>query len=296
MWHLNSEIIHYLPDWFRQILEYQEICKTEGEQFDALAEAIHQVADNFFFQTMDAGAVALWEQLFGIVPNPWTETLDFRRARLLNRVSLQPPFTLGFLYQKLDELIGQGKWQVWVDYPNYTLYIASSAVDQAYATEVSYTVGRIKPAHIVYINRPYLRQGLALDESVSLAELIWQYRLGAWGLGLQPFALTEEKGVVTVAAEYSIQQELLTKTAAAVMEMVAAARVNGSILISDLDKTVEGNTAVVAYTVTPEQAAIVTQLELLDGENQVLTTSPVYVPMSETAVFTHHIPVEEATV
>lgn len=292
MWQLDTDLLRYLPPWFRRILDFQEICKTESAQMEALAAAINAVADNFFFQTMDEGAVSTWEKIFGIVPNPQTETLDFRRQRVLNRVSMQPPFTLGFLYQKLDQIIGKGKYEIHVDYPNYTLYILSSAENQSYATEVSYTVGRIKPAHIVFINQPFVANKLTLGETVALSALVWQYRLGSWGLGLTPFVLTEDKEVVVVPSNYSVQQELLEDTAKAIPPNVTSARINGSIVISSLDRTTVGNVAQVQYTVTAEQTTLVTQIELLDSDGNVLTTSPVYVPVTEPAIFTHKIQVD----
>lgn len=292
MWQLDTDLLRYLPPWFRRILDFQEICKAESAQMEALAAAINAVADNFFFQTMDEGAVSMWEKIFGIVPNPQTETLDFRRERVLNRVSMQPPFTLGFLYQKLDQIIGKGKYEIHVDYPNYTLYILSSAENQSYATEVSYTVGRIKPAHIVFINQPFVGNQIALGETVALSALVWQYRLGSWGLGLTPFVLTEDKEVVVVPSNYSVQQELLEDTAKAIPPNVASARINGSIVISSLDRTTVGNVAQVQYTVTAEQTSLVTQIELLDSDGNVLTTSPVYVPVTEPAIFTHKIQVD----
>ena len=292
MWQLDTDLLRYLPPWFRRILDFQEICKTESAQMEALAAAIHAVADNFFFQTMDAGAVAMWETIFGIVPNPQMETLDFRRQRVLNRVSMQPPFTLGFLYQKLDQIIGKGKYEIHVDYPNYTLYILSSAENQSYATEVSYTVGRIKPAHIVFINQPFVGSQIALGETVALSALVWQYRLGSWGLGLTPFVLTEDQEVVVVPANLSIQNELLKDTAAGILPNVASVRINGNIAISSLEKSAVENVAQVQYTVTAEQTQLVTQIELLDGEGNVLTASPVYVPVTEPAIFTHKIQVD----
>ena len=105
----------------------------------------------------------MWEQVFRIVPNPQVESLAFRRTRVLNRISTRPPYTLGFLYQKLDELIGPGEWKVTVDYPNYTLYIESAAQNQNYATELAFTINRIKPAHIVWVNAPFVRTGLLLS-------------------------------------------------------------------------------------------------------------------------------------
>lgn len=291
---LNSNLYNYLPNWFREILDYQEICNTESERFEALADEINAVADNYFFQSMNAGAVSMWENIFNIIPNPSVETLEFRRFRVLNRISTKPPFTLGFLYQKLDELIGKGKWSVTVDYPNYTLYIESSSENQQYFTEVLYTINKIKPAHIVFINKPLTISSLTLDESVELTELTWNYRLGSWGLGLHPFVTSETKEVVVVPAADSIQTALLNSTASCVINTVLSARVNGNIVITALTKETQGNTAVIQYTVTEAQAASVTLLELIDSSENVLTISPVYVPISGQAVFTHKIPVKEA--
>ena len=220
--------------------------------------------------------------------------MEFRRFRVLNRISTKPPFTLGFLYQKLDELIGKGKWSVTVDYPNYTLYIESSSENQQYFTEVLYTINKIKPAHIVFVNKPLTITGLMLDESVELTDLTWNYKLGAWGLGLHPFVTSETKEVVVVPAADSIQAVLLNSTAASVIKTVSSARVNGNIVITALTKEAQENTAVIQYTVTEAQADSVTLLELLDSSGNVLTTSPVYVPISGQAVFTHKIPVKEA--
>ena len=243
MLELNPNIIEYLPTWFRNIMDYQALCTTESQQMETLAQAIQTVADNFYFQTMNENAVQMWEQIFSIVPNPQTETLAFRQQRLINRIQMQPPFTLQFLYNKLDQLIGPGKYEINIDYPNYTLYILSSAENQAYETEVSYTIGRIKPAHIVYINKPYTADSVNLTESVSLSELVWNYKLGTWGLGLSPFTSTQEKEVIVVPSVYSIQNELLNDTATAVSDNVASAQINGTIPISAIDKSTSGNVA-----------------------------------------------------
>ena len=92
-----------------------------------------------------------------------------------------------FLIKK-DELIGPGLWEVHVDYPNYTLYIESSAQNQNYATEVAFTINRIKPAHIVYVNTPFIRSGLLLSEQIERLIRTYNYKLGSWALGALPFA------------------------------------------------------------------------------------------------------------
>ena len=290
---LDTDLLALLPPWYREVLDYQELCRTETAQFETLADEIIGVADNFFFQTMDEGAVSMWEQVFQIVPNPSTESLDFRRARVLNRITTRPPYTLGFLYQKLDELIGPGEWTVTVDYPNYTLYIESAAQNQNYATELAFTINRIKPAHIVWINSPFVRTGLLLSETISSAQRTYNYKLGSWELGLLPFATDGPEGVIKMPETPSIRQALLTGVANFVSGDVASARVNGTIPIADLAKSVEGAELTVTYTVLPSQTTEITALELMDGEGNVRTSSTVYIPVTTNVVMKHIIPVAE---
>ena len=293
---LDTDMLELLPPWYREILDYQQICQTEQQLLEALAQEITAIADNFFFQTMDAGSVSQWEQILGITPNLTTETLAFRQARLINRLSIRPPYTIWFLYQKLDELIGPGQWTVNVDYPNYTLYIESSAENQQYATEVAYTINTIKPAHIVFVNTPYVQTGLLLSETIELYQRNWNYNLGGWGLGVLPFASDVSKGVIKMPTTPSIQQALLTGTASFVSGDIASARINGTVVISELEKTISGSTLTVTYTVPQNQVSDVTLAELLDADGNVLTSSTVYVPVESNTVMKHVIPVSEGVV
>lgn len=290
---MDQPLFESLPYWFRDIPELQQITDTEQQAFEAALREMTAIGENFFFQTMDASAVEMWEEVLGIIPNPSTETLEFRRARVLNRVSTRPPYTLGFLYQKLDELIGPGQWEVTVDYPAYTLYIDSSAINQQWATEVAITIGRIKPCHIVYRSRPYTTDKLLLNEQIDLSRFRLNYRLGAWLLGSLPFGQEESLGVIKLPTQRSIQPQLLDDTAKSIEGMVAAARINGAVKITELTKAATGNALTVTFTVDQTQADAVSQVELLDAADQVLTASAVYVPITEQAIFRHTINVQE---
>lgn len=293
---LDTELCKQLPPWYREVLDYQQICQTETAQFEALAQEITGVAENFFFQTMGLDGIEMWEQIFHIVPNPQTEDVDFRRYRVLNRITTKPPYTLGFLYQKLDELIGPGLWEVTVDYPNYTLYIESSAQNQNYAQEVAFTINRIKPAHIVYVNTPFIQSGILLSEQIERLNRVYNYKLGLWALGQLPFATDQDNEVVKLPETPSIQQTLLTGVANFVSGDVASARINGTISITSLSKSVENNILTITYTVANSQTSEITSVELLDAEGNVLTSSTVYVPVGDTIVMKHTIPVSEGVV
>lgn len=286
-----------LPPWYREVLDYQQMCQTIGAQFALLAEEINRVADNFFLQTMDLETVQMWEGIFRIVANPATESLQFRRDRIINRISMRPPFTLRFLYQKLDELIGPGLWNVTVDYPNYALYIESNVDGQGYSQELIYTINHIKPAHITFINSPVAMSGVVLSERVSEISYTWNYVLnGQWLLGQEPFADEEEVQVIKLPQTPSIQSALLTGIADFVSGDVAAAQLNGSIMVENINKSVSGSTLTITYQVTQAMTTEITQVELLAADGTVLTSMSAYVPVTETAVIKHVIPVQEGIV
>lgn len=290
---IDSALLPLLPPFYREVLDYQEICSTEESELSLLAAAINNVANNFQFQAMDVETVSMWEQVFKIIPSPTTETLDFRRARIINRISTRPPFTLNFLKKKLDELIGVDAWTISVDYPNYTFYVESSAENQQYESEVSFTIGKIKPAHMVYVNRPYVVSGMLLSEQIDVAQRVFNYRLGSWGLGVDPFATEQSQGVIKLPSTPSIQPALLTGTANFVSSDIAKARINGAIVISDIAKSVLNSTLTVTYTLTAAQTNEITLVELLDADDTVLTASSVYVPVTQSTIMKHTIPVSE---
>ena len=74
---------------------------------------------------------------------------------------------------------------------------------------------------------------------------------------------------------------------------IASARINGSVVISDLNKSVSGSTLTVTYSVSQESASEINLLELLDADGNVLTSSTVYVPVGASTILKHIIPVAE---
>ena len=292
----ETDICQYWPPWFREILDFQALCRTEGEELRVMAMFMERVHQNFFVQTMDEETAAGWEAIFRIVPNPVTETLAFRRDRILNRLSMHPPFTLTFLYQRLDALFGPGNWEVEVDYPNYTLYIEAAVEDQQYFSEMSVTMDIIKPCHIVYISRPRVAASFLVSESIMRTVGDYNYILGGWALGQLPFFSGQEEEVGQMASQPSIQQAFLDQAAGFVADDIKSVRINGEILITALSRSTVGNVASVGYRVLREQTEEVSRIELLDKAGTVLTTSAVYVPVAEeTVAFRHAFIVKEGT-
>lgn len=290
---INTGLMELLPEFYADIKDYQQILATEETELEQLATFINAVHDNFFVQTIDEAAASDWEELLGIANTEGT-SLEFRRTRILNRITIKPPFTLKFLYQKLDELIGEGKWSVAVDYDGYTLYVESSAASQEYATEVAFTINHIKPAHIVYINRPLISEVLVINETIHASYLTYNYKLGSWSLGSDPFSLRGEENLYKLANERSLTSDLLSDVATYVSGDIASARLNDTLVITDLTKSVSENILTVTYAVPAAQTTAITKIELLDGDGNVLTTSTVYIPLSSELEIKHTLLTKEA--
>lgn len=91
---------------------------------------MNQLLDNLFVQTCDAATIALYEQLFGIVPQPG-DTLEARRNRIMNRLSMVVPFTERYLRARLDEMYGAGNYTLTIDPTTSTATMAiNDFIDQ----------------------------------------------------------------------------------------------------------------------------------------------------------------------
>lgn len=292
---METSLMAYLPEYFKEIRDFEALLVTETGEMEALALAMAQVRDNLYIQTMDDRALSEYETIFGIVPTVGAESMAFRRGRVLNRMSMQPPFTLRYLYGKLDQIIGKGKWSVSVDYPNSTLYIEAGAERQVWASEVRFTLNSIKPCHILYVSRPLLSASMEVSEKVALAEKTYHYHLGTWVLGDREFSSVVEKGEIATKENKTIDPRLLESVAAFTARDVAAVRINGDTVITGFElKSAQGNQAQFRYAVRADQASSVEKVELLNASGQVLTCAMVYVPIDDAVELTHKITVEEA--
>lgn len=289
---IDIGLMKALPDYYKGIADYEQILNSEEAELDILAAFIQQVHSNYYLQTMDEATTQSWEELLNIPPAS-DASLSFRRQRVLNRITTRPPFSLGFLYKKLDELIGPGKWEVALDYDDYTLYIETAAESQDYAIEVAYTVNQIKPAHIVYINRALLSDIMLLSETIGASVITQNYRLGSWALGNGPFAQEGAEVNYKMATTKSLTNTLINAVAGFVSSDVAKARINSSSVITTLTKSTSSGVLTVQYVVPSGTVNTITKVELLDSSNNVLTSSTVYIPAATAVEMKHRIITQE---
>ena len=282
------------PSVYNGVLEISALSETDDVLLDRALAKLERAQLNQFILTADEETISVYEKMFSILANPTTETLQFRRERILNRMSLQPPFTMRWLQNKLDEIIGVGKWNAYVDYANRTLYIESFVVNQQWFNELRITINRIKPCNLVFVNKPLIMADVVANETIVSATQHYNYILGQWQLGQEPFATTDSEEVIKLPSVNSINPNLLADVASFSATDVVAVRLNGSVKLSNFTtKAGQGTTTIVEYEVKPAQASEITQIELLGTGDRVLTASAVYIPVTEAVICKHAINFKE---
>ena len=282
------------PSVYNGVLEISVLSETDDVLLDRALAKLERAQLNQFILTADEETISVYEKMFSILANPTTETLQFRRERILNRMSLRPPFTMRWLQNKLDEIIGVGKWDAYVDYANRTLYIESFVVNQQWFNELRITINRIKPCNLVFVNKPLIMADVVANETIVSATQHYNYILGQWQLGQEPFATTDPEEVIKLPSVNSINPNLLADVASFSATDVVAVRLNGSVKLSNFTtKAGQGTTTIVEYEVKPAQASEITQIELLGTGDRVLTASAVYIPVTEAVICKHAINFKE---
>lgn len=184
-----NRLLEYLPEYYHDILDFRELTETETEELLSVEQAMERLLQDQFVLTASEQAIKRREKMLGIQADPKAETLDFRRKRLINRYSTKPPFTVRYLQQRLDFLVGIGLTIVSVEPHNYVLTVTTSMENANVFKEVEYTVRVIKPVNMIYQQQTSLDDEIVLSEHISKKDVNWSYKLdGGWLLGKKAFA------------------------------------------------------------------------------------------------------------
>ena len=251
--------------------------------------------DNQFVLTANEYGIEQYESMLDIIPNPETESLQFRRDRIINRLSMTPPFTFRFLKKKLDGIIGVGRWNAYLDFSTYTLYVESSASNQVWFEEIIITMNNLKPANIVFINEPLITQGLVMSEEISYSTMQYNYVLGvSWVLGALPFLSYIDKGAIKLSNVSSLKDDLFEDVATFTASDIASVTLNDSVVISSfVTKQASSNVVEIEYNVLTSQVTTITNIKLKNSSGDTLSEAVVYVPLLEDVLMKHTITVKE---
>lgn len=286
----------YFPRFYDGYVEIDAIIDTEDKAFEEIGVNFRRAINNQFIKLADETGISAYEVLFDVIVDPSTETLEERRDRLLNRVSVIPYYTTIFLRNRLDSLIGAGLYNLIIDYDNYTLYLESAAKNQLYYNEIAVLMSNIKPCNIVFINMPLVSQQIFVSEQVNVSKLTYNYVLGGqWKLGEKPFISYEDKGIIKGRSTNSMSSLMEAKYRQFTLSEITSVLINNTIRITTfLTKEEVNGEAIIEYIVPQQEQNIeVTNIKLLDKDGLICFESPVYVPVYEDTIMKHNIIIKE---
>ena len=291
----NSNAIYQSP-YYQKKLEAQYISQATDKLFAGFFAELNRLKINQYILTADELGISELEKGFNIIPNTAAEDLEFRRARLLNRNTTKPPFTLKYLKHKLDDILGAGNYSTQVDYPNYTLTVECSARDANWFTEITIVVGQIIPANIIYISKPLLTKTISLAELIDYATQISNYRLGtSWILSQKPFITNEAGSQLKPQEVISMTQAYLNDIAKFSAQDVAKVKINNTVEITDFTiKQATGAEANIEYAVEPGTVTEIKQITLYNAQGEELESATVYVPVVSRIIIRHKITIKES--
>lgn len=197
------DLKRYVPIVYNGIQEMDNIINTEQQEIDTLYGEMKLAYNRQTVINADEKGISLYENILNINSDEESESLDFRKEKVILQLTTAPPFSFNFLLQQLDKIAGRGNYKSWVDFNNYTLYIQSEANNKLWANELSLLLAKIKPANLIYIYIGYSKTDIGIKSETLYKKSEWKYKLnGTWKLGEYPFYVEGEEtkmGVNTVS-------------------------------------------------------------------------------------------------
>lgn len=292
----RTRIGRYFPRYYEGILETDELIKVENDIWNNLYLLLNKAKNNQFIAYADEDGIYAYEQLFQIVADPETETLEERRFRLLNRIQTLSYYTMVYLRQKLNSLFGENNYEVEMDYLNYTLYVKSNASNSFIYKESIATINKIKPANIVFINVPFIPTTIEVGEEIYQQKWWWNYILGGkWRVGQKPFISVQNLSKLKSEEVQSLTPLMLNKLKTFTGEEIKAVLINDTYKITTfVQKIITGGYLRIQYNVENwEQIQLITNIKFLDKNDLILSNNPVYIPISSDTMIEHRINIRE---
>lgn len=292
---INTNLKQYLPIVYEGIVESETQQDSLSIEIDKMNNTYEQALMDQFVQFASLKVLPYYENIFNIVANPETESVQFRRERILSRMKmLTPPYTYYYLRTMLDGFFGKDRYKLYIDNNNFTIALESSASDSLWYHEIQVSITAVKPCNMIFINMPRLSTNLTVNEQISHSRIIYNYKLdGTWLLGLKPFITQEEDIVDKMANVHSIQQTFIDKTIEEWKTFFAKSVINDSYNVTQLNISKEDSNLIITYEVTSTMANSITNIKLIGADDTILINSHVFIPIDDYVTIKHIINLQE---
>lgn len=170
----KTNLAIYYPIIYKGVLETDQLVATENVMFEELDSLTSEAEKNQFILTSNARGLQIYEKMLNIIANPESDSIQFRRERIINRLSTAPPFTIKELRNKLNQLLGQDNYIIDLVPKEYKFNLTSYIGEYGKLDEMLRTLFVILPVNlekhilnlIIENKESSLYRGMAISSSM----------------------------------------------------------------------------------------------------------------------------------
>lgn len=118
----TDELLGYMPHYYDNVYEMKELLKAQGNGLAKFDNERERTLFNEFITQADEKGISVFENQYGIVPDP-SDNLEVRRQRILTRTLIPQPLTIRRL-QKIFESL-EIPAQIYDDYAHRKIDVIS---------------------------------------------------------------------------------------------------------------------------------------------------------------------------
>ena len=145
----RAEIVFRLaPDIYNENDTMLEVYKVQAEQMGDYEDKIYRIFLNNYVKYADLEGIRRFEAIFHIIADEVNETIDFRRARIINKFATLPPFTKIFLEQMFANIFGEDMFIINIIYDDYRVEIDVQTEIEGLFNQTMQDVRQIIPANM----------------------------------------------------------------------------------------------------------------------------------------------------
>lgn len=163
----SDKVLRYAPDLYIDNRDMLAVYNAQKSELTIYGQNINQAFLNNFVKYCDLDGIRRWEKIFNILADEINDSLEYRQARVLNKLVQQLPYTRIFLEQMLAGLFGEDKYTLQILNNTYIINIdIETSIDGLYEDTLR-DIRNIVPANMaihaiqvspymhMYLNRHY---------------------------------------------------------------------------------------------------------------------------------------------
>lgn len=293
----NVDLKEYLPIVYENIVEAQTQQDSLSIEINKMNNTYEQALMDQFVQFASLKVLPYYENIFNIIANPETESIQFRRERILSRMKmLTPPYTYYYLRKILDGFFGKDKYKLTINNDEFTIMLESAVKDSLWYHEIQVSITAVKPCNMIFKNVPRISNTLLTNETVTSKSSVRNYRLnGTWSLGSRPFVSIGDEETRKMANVKSVKQYFIDTNLEYWRSLFTKSVINNQITVTNLNISISDSQLIIQYGVNRETVNTITNIKLVNGEDNILFESNVFIPIDDYAIIKHIIKLEEGT-